>query len=73
MKWKKEGPGWGVDLEKGCYLLVRHSDFTEERTWLWWWAVGDEADNIANGYARTKAEAQRCAVAVATAIGWVKP
>lgn len=65
----------GVDLEEARYMFVKHSDFTEERTWLWWWAVGDVdvVENIASGYARTKAEAQRCAVAVATAMGWVKP
>lgn len=70
MKWKKEESGWGVRLNDNQVVYVEKNTHTE-----WVWFAVDEAkrSHEAEGRAPTKTEAQRCAVAVATALGWVKP
>jgi hypothetical protein len=37
----------------------------------WHWSTNDRVGELASGYVRTKAEAQSCAVAIATALGWI--
>lgn len=71
MKWKKEGGGFEVWLDEHRRISIRRVD---DRFWLWWCDdMRDDRYCTATGYAHTKAEVQRRAVAVATAIGWVKP
>lgn len=70
MKWKADncaGLAWRLNQDRTLYVEKHDAD--------WVWFVVDEAkrQHEAEGYARNKAEAQRCAVAVATAMGWVKP
>ncbi len=68
MKWNKDGDGLGTPLGPDRSLHVEQSAPTE-----WVWFVVDEAkrSHEAEGFARTRAEAQRYAVAVATALGWL--
>lgn len=68
MKWNKEGGGWGARLNDNQVVYVEKNTHTE-----WVWFAVDEAkrSHEAEGYASTKTEAQRCAAAVATALGWV--
>lgn len=65
VKWSKRD----AVLPGGQVLFVRPSFGA-----LWWWRVveSDASDNMAEGYAQTKEEAKACAIAVATALGWLK-
>lgn len=69
VKWKKEGNGFGAYHAGWQVLFVIYAG---DDGWWWHVAESDTADNAAEGYAPTKAQAQACAVAVATALGWIK-
>lgn len=70
VKWKKGGAGLEVWLDDRHSVSVRRR--IHDGLWLWWCDDMREDDSTANGYASTKAQAQACAIAVATALGWLK-